>query len=333
MNTLIKESAVLQPQTYINNTEIPELELVERELLKAINELENPVRDMCNYVINSGGKRLRPLLMLNCGQCFGPVNSNLIKAAVAAELIHLASLVHDDILDNSNLRHKKATLNSGYGNHISVLVGDCLFAKAFQILASNKIYNGLEYMTQTIYHMCEGEIFQAANIKSASLSLNEYYKRIEKKTACLISACCKTGAAINSLGHKHIHSMEMFGLYLGCAYQIIDDILDFQGNKAKLGKPIFNDLLQGNITLPAIFLLEHKGYQEIIDMVITKRVITKEIKLIILAGLNETGALNKAYAAAAEFCNKALLCLEDVPDNPYRQYLMSLPEALLNRCC
>ena len=339
MNTLTEQSNALHSPIYINTSNLPELESVEHELLKSIDDLSSPVKEMCTYIISSGGKRLRPLLMLNCGQCFGPINTQMIKAAVAGELIHLASLVHDDILDNSNLRHKKTTLNYQYGNHISVLVGDCLFAKAFQILSSNQIYNGLEYMVKAIQHMCEGEILQAANIEATSLSLNEYYKRIEKKTARLISACCKTGASIAPLGHKYTYSMEMFGLYLGYAYQIVDDILDFQGSKEKLGKPVFSDLLQGNVTLPAIFLLEHDGYSEYIDTIIRSKSITDEsksitdeIKSVITTGLTKTGALNKAYSIAEEFCTRAQQCLNQIPDSPYREYLQSLPETLLARC-
>jgi geranylgeranyl pyrophosphate synthase len=126
--------------------------------------------------------------------------------------------------------------------------------------------------------------------------------------------------------------MEMFGLYLGYAYQIIDDILDFQGSNDKLGKPVFSDLLQGNVTLPAILLLEHYGYSEYIDNVIRNKSITDEIKSVIMTGLSETGALNKAYAIAEEFCAKAQQFLNQIPDSSCRQYLQTLPETLLARC-
>lgn len=317
---------------FINHITLPEIKLVEEELEKCTVDLSNPMRDMCLDIINSGGKRLRPLLLLYCAKCFGTVNRQVIKAAAAAELIHLASLVHDDIIDSSAFRHNRTTLNAKHGNHIPVLIGDFLFAKAFEILCSGKIYPGMKCMVEAIQHMCEGEILQAQDIKNPSFSLKEYYIRIEKKTAKLIAACCKTGACMSASNNAIINSMEEYGLNLGYAFQIIDDILDLTGSTENLGKPVFSDLLQGNITLPILILIQYEDYSPYIYKVIKEKTLSLETQVFIKTGLYETGALNQAYTKAVEYCEKAKTCLEDIPDSEYRQFLTELLNISLSRC-
>ena len=332
MNTPTTNITVQTSKILINLANLPEIELVEHELTKCFNNLKSPMKEMCHYIINSGGKRLRPLLLFYSGKCLGALTDSMIKAATAAELIHLASLVHDDIIDGSDLRHKKVTLNSTYGKHISVLVGDYLFAKAFEVLCSNKIYAGMESMVEAIQDMCEGEILQASEIENPSFSLEGYYKRIEKKTAKLLSSCCKTGASLASLNDASIESMQQYGLNLGYAFQIIDDILDVIGDTNELGKPVFNDLIQGNVTLPILFLMQHEVYFLYVNRILNEKIAPREFEADIKIGLYQTGALEQAYLKALEYCTAAKLCLNDIPDSPFRQTLLALPDKILSRC-
>ncbi len=332
MNIIAENLKIHTSSTFINTRSIPEIESVEQELTNCLSNLSTPMKEMCIHILNSGGKRLRPLLLFYSGKCFGSFTPQMLKAATAAELIHLASLVHDDIIDNSDLRHNRITLNSKHGNHISVLIGDFLFAKAFEILCCNQIFEGMKYFVEAIEEMCEGEILQASEIESPTLSFDHYFVRIEKKTAKLISACCKTGAAIGSSNHTYIESMGKYGLNLGYAFQIIDDILDINGDNKNLGKPVFNDLIQGNLTLPILILNQYSEYTQYINEIVERKTVSKEIQSIIAEGLHGTGSLNQAYHKAIEYCEAAKENLKDIPDSPHRKFLMSLPETVLARC-
>jgi len=332
MKTLSENEKTKSTPTIINLSTVAEIELVEKELIKSVNTVSNSMKQLCLHIINSGGKRIRPLLLFYSCRCLGPITNQTTKAATAAELIHLASLVHDDIIDDSNLRHNKITLNYKNGNHTSVLVGDYLFAKAFEILCCNQISNGMEYMVEAIQAMCEGEILQALEIKNPSFDFENYYQRIEKKTAKLISASCKTGASISSSETNMINSMEQYGLNLGYAFQIVDDILDLMGTPQKLGKPVFSDLLNGNLTLPILILAQTSPYNHYINKILEEKELTIELQSTIVRGLNETSALNKAYLKAQDFCNIAKANLNTIPESPFRQYLLDLPDKLLSRC-
>ncbi len=319
--------------TFIRVRELREIEMVEQELVNSTASLSGQVEEICTHIINSGGKRIRPLLVLYSGMCFGPLSHLLVKTAAAAELIHLASLVHDDIIDNSALRHSSTTLNYTYGNHISVLAGDYLFAKAFEILCSNRLHREMKFLVHAIENMCEGEILQNLDIKEPSYDLQDYMKRIEKKTARLISACCKAGASISDAGDTYTDIMELYGLKLGYAFQIIDDILDLRGTPEKLGKPVFSDLMQGNITLPILILLETDNrFLPHINGLKDNSLPTEKLQSIIVTGLHETGALDKAYTIAQQYCQEAKAYLQGIPESHYRQFLSSLPDLVIARC-
>lgn len=332
MSTTTIEYDIKSSSFPVNLNSIPEIKLVEEELFRSVANLSPAMQEICVHIINSGGKRLRPLLLFYSGMCFGQLTQQMIKAAAAAELIHLASLVHDDIIDNSSLRHGRVTINSKDGNLVSVLAGDYLFAKAFEILCSNEIYKGMGSMVKAIQNMCEGEILQAEEIKTPSFNIEEYLLRIEKKTAKLISSCCETGASIATSDKGKIESMKNYGMNLGYAFQIVDDILDLIGDSRKLGKPVFNDLLQGNATLPVLFLRQYDGYSYYIDKVIKEKTASLDVQLVIRNGLLQTGALNQSYLKAVEYCNEAKRCLIDIPDSLYKQFLLNLTETILSRC-
>ena len=179
--------------------------------------------------------------------------------AVAVELIHLASLVHDDVIDSAHLRRGRESLNARFGNHASVLAGDYLFAAAFNIINRHQQNQVMENITHTIQVMCSGEIMQMGQAYNLNIGLEEYYDKIYRKTACLFASSCKIGSLISQAGPEQTRQLEQFGLCLGYAYQIIDDVMDLVADSAILGKPVGNDITQGNTTLPVILALQKRA--------------------------------------------------------------------------
>ena len=206
--------------------QIPGIEAIEIELYNSLSGSQGTMREMCSHILNAGGKRIRPLLVLHSGLGFGTMSNHLVKAAVAAELIHMASLVHDDIIDNSSLRRSRPSINKIWGNQFAVLCGDYLFSKAFGIMSSNRLMRSMDLMVEAIQNMCEGEIVQAGERFNPLISQERYYEIIGMKTAIFLSCCCKSGAAISGATKLQVHMMGEYGLHLGYAFQIIDDILD-----------------------------------------------------------------------------------------------------------
>lgn len=306
----------------------PEIKEIEYELHNALSDSEGTIKEMCSHMAGSGGKRIRPLLVLYCGAAFSRPSGNLNNAAVAAELIHMATLAHDDIIDDSQMRRGKPTLNKVWGNHSGVLCGDYLFAKAFGILSENKLYKSLSLMIEAIDSMCNGEILQAGNKFNINMDLEIYYKQIIKKTAKFLECCCKSGASIAEANEPQTAAIGKYGLNLGLAFQIIDDILDYQGNEDIMGKPKGEDLRQGIITLPLILLLGSDKYGSMAKGIINKKIISGMDYAIISDLLVNTGFIEQSHKIALSHIDQALECLKAIPDTPYRDTLNNLAEAL-----
>lgn len=310
-------------------TEFSGLEAIEKELYDTISDSEGIVRDMCNHILGAGGKRIRPLLVVYIGNMFtNDENHDLIRAAAAAELIHMASLVHDDIIDNSDFRRSRQSVNKVWGNHYAVLCGDYLFAKAFGLLSGIGIVKSMKYMIEAIQSMCHGEILQASERYETNTVLEVYYNRIEKKTATFLACCCKSGADIAGAGDTQINLAAQYGINLGYAFQIIDDIMDLCGNTSVMGKPIGEDLIQGNLTLPVILLMDDAGYGDWIRQLIHRRDFTEEslgrIKLV----LEENGIIEKSYEIAGYHMEKAKEALRLLPESEYKDTLYKLTDML-----
>ncbi|OGO80028.1 MAG: hypothetical protein A2Y21_11460 [Clostridiales bacterium GWC2_40_7] len=306
----------------------PEIETIECELHNALSDSQGAIRQMCSHMAGSGGKRIRPLLVLYCGLVFSKPSGNLKKAAVAAELIHMATLAHDDIIDDSQIRRGKPTLNTVWGNHSSVLCGDYLFAKAFGILSENKLYKSLALMVEAIDNMCNGEIQQAENRFNINMNLEIYYEQITRKTAKFLECCCKSGASVGNADELQTAAIGKYGLNLGLAFQIIDDILDYRGSEDIMGKPKGEDLRQGIITLPLILLQSSEKYGTVANDIIYKKLICERDYAILGDLLFNTGSIEQSHKIALSHIDKALLCLKALPDSPYRDALSNLAEML-----
>jgi heptaprenyl diphosphate synthase len=310
---------------------IVNMEIIERKLYDVLSDSKGPVREMCSHIMEAGGKRVRPLLVLNSGLIFGDLTEELTNAAVAAELIHMASLVHDDIIDESGLRRNKPSINKLWGNHYAVLCGDYLFAKAFGILSNKRLIKSMDYMVHAIQSMCQGEILQASDRFSCNINMKTYYERISMKTAIFLECCCKSGAAVAGTDKTNRKIIGEYGLNMGLAFQIVDDILDFCGDTKVMGKPKGEDLLQGTITIPVIFMLRDKTNKLLIEKIMRNREVSEEEINEISIILGETGCIKESFRVAQAHVNRAKYCLSLLPKSEYNEFLNNFADMLQAR--
>ncbi|MCX7708868.1 MAG: polyprenyl synthetase family protein [Clostridia bacterium] len=307
------------------------IEEIEKELNHSLEDAKDVMKEMCQHILSAGGKRVRPLLVLNSGLVFSGQTSQLLQAATAAELIHMASLVHDDIIDNSDLRRNKPSINKVWGTHFAVLCGDYLFSKAFGILSRNRLIASMDLMVEAIQNMCQGEIIQAGERFNHEISIDRYYEIIGMKTAIFLQCCCKSGAAVSEANSFQLQMIGEYGLNLGYAFQIIDDILDFCGRVETTGKPKCEDVRQGNITLPLILLMKDPAYSAWVTETIHNREFSEETLAEVIFVLNDKGIIKECFHIAAKHILKAKECLTLLPQNAYTQLLDELADMLQAR--
>ncbi len=316
---IYRESAVLSA-----------LEEVERRLQRIAAAREGHCGRLAGNLIRAGGKRLRPLLVILCGGC-GPDRGTVLDVAVAAELIHTASLIHDDILDGADIRRGVPTINAVWGNHAAVLAGDFLFATAFGLLAGEQTRGAMAMMTEAVRAMCEGEMEETESLFQASLTEEEYLAHIEKKTASLLAACCGAGALAGGASPETAAALAAFGRNLGLAYQIVDDLLDLSSDEGTLGKPANSDLGRGILTLPVIYLLQEGSHQAAVEEIIAGRACGPGDFARIKKAAEETAALTYTYQKALHFAEQARDCLASIPSLPSREMLLALADRVISR--
>jgi heptaprenyl diphosphate synthase len=310
----------------------PDIILIERELERIVAECSGIIREMFQYLFQAGGKRIRPLLVLYSGLIFAKLSPELVRAAAAVEMIHMASLVHDDIIDEADQRHSQPALHTIWGFKHALLCGDFLFTKAFEILAENCMTNSTVYqMARAIQQMCHGELLQAGDRFDCDMDRERYYHRIIQKTALFLQYSCQTGAIIGGASLEQERLLGDFGLHLGIAFQIQDDIMDFCGDSASMGKPRQEDLRQGNLTLPVILALNHPQCGEWLKNIISKRDFSEPVLEKIKNNMMESGSLNKAHHMAALHIQWAKECLLELPESPYVQMLEAIANKVLVR--
>lgn len=301
---------------------------VEERIRQQARAFDPAVEGYVAYAIESNGKRLRPALALLAGGATGEINPSHFELAVVVELIHAATLVHDDILDGADKRRGQPTANAKWGNAISVLLGDCLFAHALKI--STGFQNG--EVSRRIAHaaaeVCSGEIIQTQRRFDLKLSLSDYYKIIEMKTAALFGVATELGALLNEASPDVITSLKTYGMRLGSAYQIYDDVVDLAGDEAKAGKSLGSDLRKGKLTLPVLYLLQQSDPAE-----------RQRISQVILEGDDndvnglvrqaiDGGAVRAAVATGRKMIREAATQLTALPASRYRDSLGMLVETL-----
>lgn len=297
-----------------------------KEVLDSHN---SDIDEMIAYLMENEGKMLRPRLVFLAASLREHDPKILCDIATAVELIHMASLVHDDVIDQAMLRRGRDSLNSCWGNHRSVLVGDYFFAAAFKLINIHGIKEIMANITHTIQLMCAGELKQMALAYNYDISEEEYLDKIFGKTACLFASSCKTGALVSSMPDKDVYKLEQFGLCLGYAYQIIDDILDFVSDSESLGKPVGSDLLEGNITLPVIYIINNTEYGPWLKSILADRYINdKHIKRVSKI-INNSGAIDYSLSLSRQFLKKGLTHLQCLPASSDRKELEAVSIYLL----
>ena len=280
----------------------------------------------------ASGKRLRPVFVLLSSKIGGKGGENVIALAAAIELIHTASLIHDDVIDKADVRRKKATVNSTWGNEFSVLLGDYIYSKAFFLLARIEESEILASLSRATSIMCEGEMIQIAERDHWDLSEAEYLSIIEKKTASLFSASCESGARLGGADSEKVNALSRYGSDFGIAFQIVDDCFDMIGEEKDLGKSLGSDLKAGKMTLPLIFLLDalpEKGRKEVKSLLQSKdrSASQAQIRQMVQEYGTIEGSLNKARA----YLEQAKGALEILEGSVFREYFLKLADDLLQK--
>jgi octaprenyl-diphosphate synthase len=308
-----------------------DLVMMDEILVNRLDSNVDLISQMSQYIINSGGKRIRPLLLLLCARATNYKGDYHHSMAVVIELIHTATLLHDDVVDSSSTRRGQETANELWGNAPSVLVGDFLYSRAFEIMVEPNSMQIMKILSKATNQISEGEVLQLLNIKNDKVSQTEYFEVIERKTACLFKAACQIAGILSESNQNIIDGLGSFGMHLGNAFQIIDDTLDYESDSLVMGKEIGDDLSEGKVTLPMIYALENtKGSEKETLSHAIKNADSSNIDNIvdILLSVN---AFEYSRKIAKNESTKALKSLEVIPSSEYRSALQLLCELSLDR--
>jgi octaprenyl-diphosphate synthase len=315
--------------------------LISSELMQVELEFERQARSnvqvinyLGEYLRLSGGKRVRPALTILSNYAVGGDGAryNSIRMATVMEFLHTATLVHDDIIDNADTRRNQPTVNALYGNETAVLMGDWLYMSAFETSLAERSLPILDILTRVTRKMTEGELLQLTLLGHADLSEAQYFDVLKRKTAYLFSASCEIGAILGEATEEQLTALRDYGLNLGTAFQLIDDLLDFTSSEDTLGKAAGADLLGGKVTLPLIYLREAEPKSlETVQTVLREGKYGTVSQQELRDALESTGASDRARARADEYAESARDALKDLPDSDYCDSLRSLPSYILNR--
>jgi len=310
-----------------------ELKELEKNFSSIIRTDVSIIKDIFSYVVSVKGKRLRPVLLLLCSGLKGKPTETSIQTAIIVELLHSATLIHDDVVDNSNLRRGNPSVNSVWENKISVLIGDYLFAHIFGSLVDLNDPRLIKIIADVTSQMSQGELLQMERAQDFQMNEETYMKLISRKTASLLAATCQIGAITSSENNdtEHIENMKTFGENLGIAFQIKDDLLDFYGTQENLGKPIGKDLIENIITLPVMFSLKNTDkntHKKILSILENGK--ENEIQIII-EFVKKSGGLEYAEKKANFYIKSALDCLDKYPSSQYKESLILLSEYITAR--
>lgn len=283
------------------------------------------------HILLSGGKRIRPLLFVLSARLSGCRSNHLADFSTIFEYLHAATLLHDDVVDAANVRRGITTANTIWGNQAVILVGDFLLAKALSLAVETDKLKVLKVLAHTTTLMAEGEILQLLHTRNLAITEAEHLEVIIRKTATLMSAACQIGAILGGAPEEQEEALRQFGLNLGIAYQLVDDILDFVGDERELGKPVINDLKEGRITLPVIHALAQANATDRTRLMELAQDATPDKAPEILEMLNRYGSLDYAREQARHYTMQALANLAVFPDSPEKASFQAITEKLLQR--
>jgi octaprenyl-diphosphate synthase len=310
-----------------------DLERVEKEIsLETVASVE-VVTQIGQYLQESGGKRLRPSLLLLTSKLIGDGGESAIHLGAVVEIIHTATLVHDDVIDDARTRRGRPSANARWGNHTSVLAGDWLYMEAFQVALRERNFHVLDLLIGLTQMMVEGELLQLERIGRIEVTEADCMELVDRKTACLFSVCAKLGALVSGADSQTEERLGDYAWNLGMAFQLVDDLLDFTSREMVLGKPVGNDLREGKVTLPLVYALEQASGEERrrVETILRDRNYDRVPFPQILAMVERYQGIARVKERAQAFTEKARCIIGEFPDSPYQRVLYSVTELVTER--
>ena len=307
------------------------LDSVEQFMLRQVDDYHPDLKTATSLILSSGGKRIRPRLSLLVGSMLNADFDRLVTLATAIEMLHTATLVHDDLIDGSLIRRGIATLNSKWSPAATVLTGDFLFASASEIASQTNSVKVMQIFARTLMTIVNGEVEQLFSARNIS-TIEEYHLRIYAKTASLFETSTQTAAVISNVENHQVEKLRKFGYELGMAFQIVDDILDYIGDASTVGKPVGGDLRQGLITLPVIYFAQLYPSDTIVRKLgnLSQPLNSEETEFLISAIAN-SDAIHRSQDDAAKFARRAENCLMEFPSSPEKDELLSITRFIIER--
>jgi octaprenyl-diphosphate synthase len=310
-----------------------DLEKVDREFGRHVQSQVDLIPKIGRYIQTSGGKRIRPALLLMAARLSGYHGDRAVLYAAVVEFIHTATLVHDDIIDDSDLRRGRLAVHSRWGNDITVLLGDYLYIKSMALALTHDSLEIIRLLCDVTLRMIEGELFQLTKNGDADITEEEHFDIIRRKTAYLFGGCGQIGGLLGGVGSEREEALREYGFNLGIAFQLVDDLLDVTGDAEALGKPVGGDLREGKMTLPLIHLLQQNEEvgSRIIRDIISSRTVDPDQWAELQRALKQHRSIDYAYRRASEFADRARKPLYAFPASAERDALLALPDYVLSR--
>ncbi len=309
-----------------------EWSLLDQEIEKQLSSDIELINNISQYIVNSGGKRIRPLIVLLSARACGASDlDRIVKAAAMIEFIHTATLLHDDVVDNSDSRRGIKTAHQSFGNESTILVGDFLYSRAFQIMVQINQMGIMEVMSDATNTIAEGEVLQLINSGNPKINKEQYLEVIYRKTGKLFEAAMVVGGLLSNQSQTVLNTLQLFGKELGMAYQIVDDVLDYSSSFEIMGKDVGDDLAEGKVTLPMIYTLERAmpDMQEMIGQAILNKDSKNADKII--GSIQSTGSIASSVNDAKEKTEFALHSIQSLDNSKYKTALTNLAEIILHR--
>lgn len=316
----------------ISQLAAPDMQAVNATILAQLNSDVVLINQLGHYIISGGGKRIRPMIAVLAARALNYQGDKHITAAAFIEFIHTSTLLHDDVVDESSLRRGKATANATFGNAASVLVGDFIYTRSFQLMTSLGSLRVLELMSSATNVIAEGEVMQLMNCNNPDITEDDYTQVIYSKTARLFEAAAQTSAILANATPEQEKALQEYGRYIGTAFQLIDDLLDYKADDQQLGKNLGDDLNEGKPTLPLLHAMHHADPEnaQLIRQAIEQGN-GRDLLEKVLAVMEACGSLNYTQQRAEEEADKAIKAIQCLPENDYKQALISLAHLSVKR--
>ncbi|NYF24502.1 polyprenyl synthetase family protein [Sporosarcina sp. JAI121] len=296
---------------------------IEKELERSVNSSSPIIRQASLHLLRAGGKRIRPIFVILASK-FGTYSlEDVAKVAVSLELVHMASLVHDDVIDDSDMRRGFKTVKARWDNRIAMYAGDFIFSRALTSIGEIEIPAVHQLLANTMLEICKGEIIQIDHQRKTDQTIRDYLRRIKRKTALLLSSSCELGALVSGADPEIVRKMRRFGYFTGMAFQIVDDILDITSTDKELGKPAGSDLLNGHLTLPILYIKNDAQFRPYMERSFDGT-LTEADRQAMLSYIRSTGAIQMAQAVSDLYLQKAMDELSALPDGEAKKAFMQI---------